>query len=90
MVSARAAGIETLIGVSAWTDSLAKLRLAKPPVTITHPGEVWGLLRSPQTEADRFLHRVIRVHASEPKHGYPGVWKSPRLFGSGWSDGSRC
>jgi phosphoglycolate phosphatase-like HAD superfamily hydrolase len=47
MVSARAAGIETLMGVSAWTDSLGELRLAKPTVIITHPGEVLALLRSP-------------------------------------------
>lgn len=47
LVSARAAGIETLIGVTAWTDSLDELRLAKPTVTVTHPGEVLALLRSP-------------------------------------------
>jgi HAD superfamily hydrolase (TIGR01549 family) len=45
LVSARAAGIKTLIGVSAWTDSLAELASAIPSVTVTHPIGVVELLR---------------------------------------------
>lgn len=51
-----------------------------PPSSSPIPARSWPCCGVRQTEADRFLHRVIRVHASEPKHGYPGVWKSPPLF----------
>ncbi len=45
LVSARAAGIKTLIGITAWTDSLADLVSAMPSVSVTHPIGVVELLR---------------------------------------------
>ena len=45
LVSARAAGIKTLIGITARTDSLADLVSAMPSVSVTHPIGVVELLR---------------------------------------------
>ena len=45
LVSARAAGIKTLIGITAWADSLAELASAMPSVSVTHPIGVVELLR---------------------------------------------
>lgn len=47
LLSARAAGISVLIGVTDWTDSEAGLALARPTVTVRHLGGVVELLRRP-------------------------------------------
>lgn len=44
--SARSAGVQTLIGVSAWTDSVAALQAAKPTKTVRHPADILALLGS--------------------------------------------